>query len=309
MKVFTRVAGLVVLGAVLLIGPTSSPAATPASGAIGPAPGSTVSWTGGPYVVPQPVPDGCPPPSPLCDHFSLTVNVPASYWDSNTGGADILIEWASADDDFDLYVYDNSGTQSARRRPAARRRSGCSSRTRTAPAARTKCESYRFFAAAATDSGTATFVSQAGGPAPNPVRTTGGLAFSPPATVVDAQRTEGEPLNFIDRIGNYWESGPYGFSTAQSFIHRSTDGGNQFNIVSFVGLRPNAPPGGGDTDVVIDDQGDAYFVDLEGLAELSCAVQSGQRQQLDHEPGLCYGHCRRPPVVRAWTMDLSRGGH
>jgi hypothetical protein len=272
MKVFTRVAGLVVLGAVLLIGPTSSPAATPASGTIGPTPGSSVSWSGGPFVVPQPVPDGCPPPSPLCDHFSLTVNVPATYWETHTGGADIEITWASADDDFDLYVYDSSGNlvgQSAA--------GGTTSERVLVEGANSGQSPYEvrvvpFLSAAATYNGSATFRSQDGGPAPNPTRGTGGLAFSPPTTIVDAQRTEGEPLNYIDPAGNYWDSGPYGFSTGQSWVHRSTDGGNQFNIVSFVGLRPNAPPGGGDTDVVVDDQGAAYFVDLEGLAELSCAV-------------------------------------
>jgi hypothetical protein len=272
MKVFTRVAGPVVLGAVLLIGPTSSPAATPASGTIGPTPGSSVSWSGGPFVVPQPVPDGCPPPSPLCDHFSLTVNVPATYWETHTGGADIEITWASADDDFDLYVYDSSGNlvgQSAA--------GGTTSERVLVEGANSGQSPYEvrvvpFLSAAATYNGSATFRSQDGGPAPNPTRGTGGLAFSPPTTIVDAQRTEGEPLNYIDPAGNYWDSGPYGFSTGQSWVHRSTDGGNQFNIVSFVGLRPNAPPGGGDTDVVVDDQGAAYFVDLEGLAELSCAV-------------------------------------
>ena len=272
MKVLTRVAGLVVLGAVLLIGPTSSPAATPASGTIGPTPGSTVNWTGGPYVVPQAVPEGCPPPSPLCDHFFLSVNVPAGYWETHTGGADIQITWGSPDDDFDLYVYDSSGNlvgQSGAGGTTTERvflegaNSGQSPyEVRVVP----------FLTVAATYSGSATFVSQDGGPAPNPPRTTGGLAFAPPTTIVDAQRTEGEPLNYIDRFGHYWDSGPYGFSTGQSWVHRSTDGGNQFNIVSFAGLRPNAPPGGGDTDVVVDDQGAAYFVDLEGLAELSCAV-------------------------------------
>ena len=274
MNVFTRVAGLVILGAILLIGPKAIPAATPPSGSIGPTPGSTTSWTGGPYVVPQPVPDTCPPPSPLCDHFSLTVNVPASYWETHTGGADVEITWASADDDFDLYVYDNSGNivgQSAA--------GGTTSERVFLEGANIGQSPYEvrvvpFLTAVATYNGSATFVSQDGGPAPNPPRTTGGLAFAPPTTIVDAQRTEGEPLNYIDPDGNYWDSGPYGFSTGQSWVHRSTDGGDQFNIVSFVGLRPNAPPGGGDTDLVVDDQGAAYFVDLEGLAELSCAVST-----------------------------------
>jgi hypothetical protein len=256
-------------------------AATPPSGNIGPTPGSSVTWVGQPYPTGHAValPDQCPPlidpGNALCDHFFLTVNVPPSHWDSNTGGADILIEWASADDDFDLYVYDNSGTQvgfSAAGGTTSERAFIQNASSAGSPYEVRVVPFLMVSPGLVGYNGTATFVSQAGGPAPNPVRSTNGLAFSPPATVVDGQRTEGEPLNFIDKDGNYWESGPYGFSTAQSFIHRSTDGGDQFNIVSFAGLRPNAPPGGGDTDVVVDDQGDAYFVDLEGLAELSCAV-------------------------------------
>jgi hypothetical protein len=36
-----------------------------------------------------------------------------------------------------------------------------------------------------------------------------------PSTVVDAQRTEGEPLQVVDADGTIWESGPFGFTTAQ----------------------------------------------------------------------------------------------
>jgi hypothetical protein len=281
MNVFARVPGLlvlVILATLTLVGAASSPAAMPSSGTIGPTPGSSTSWMGQPYPTGHavPVPQACPPPDPsvLCDHFQLTVNVAPSYWDTHTGGADVSIEWASPDDDFDLYVYDNSGTQvgfSAAGGTTSERAFIQNASLAGSPYEVRVVPFLIVSPGLVGHDGTATFVSQAGGPAPNPVRSTGGLAFSPPATVVDAQRTEGEPVNFIDKDGNYWESGPYGFSTAQSWIHRSTDGGDQFNIVSLVGLRPNAPPGGGDTDVVVDDQGDAYFVDLEGLAELSCA--------------------------------------
>jgi hypothetical protein len=121
--------------------------------------------------------------------------------------------------------------------------------------------------------------------APAPVRTTGGLTFAP-ATVVDMQRTEGEPINHVDKDGNYWESGPWGFSTNQSFVHRSTDGGNQFNIVSPNGLRPNSPPGGGDSDIITDDQGNAYFTDLEGaFDELDCSVTNDGGNTWRKNPG------------------------
>jgi hypothetical protein len=284
MKVFARVpalGALVVVSMLVLVGAVSSPAASPPSGTIGPAPGSTFAWTGQTYPTGHTVavPDACPPAvdpvNALCDHFFLTVNVPPAYWDTHTGGADVLIEWTSPDDDFDLYVYDNNGTQVGFSASGGTTSERAFIQNASSAGGPYEVRVVPFLIASpglVGYNGTATFVSQAGGPAPNPVRGTGGLAFSPPATVVDAQRTEGEPLNFIDKDGHYWESGPYGFSTGQSWVHRSTDGGDQFNIVSFVGLRPNAPPGGGDTDVVVDDQGDVYFVDLEGLAELSCAV-------------------------------------
>jgi hypothetical protein len=104
-------------------------------------------------------------------------------------------------------------------------------------------------------------------------RVTGKLPFSP-ATVVDAQRTEGEPLNTFDKDGNYWESGPWGTSTQNSFIHRSTDNGLSFHVDSPLGLRPDPGPGGGDTDIVTDDQGYDYFVDLEALVNLGTSVSN-----------------------------------
>ena len=110
-------------------------------------------------------------------------------------------------------------------------------------------------------------------PAPTPTYVAGKLTFSP-ATVADPQRTEGEPLNYFDRRGNYWESGPWGTTTQNSFLARSTDNGLSFHVDSPVGLRPDAPPGGGDTDVVDDDQGNVYFVDLEALINLSTAVSN-----------------------------------
>jgi choice-of-anchor B domain-containing protein len=50
-----------------------------------------------------------PPNDDLCDHFDLTVDVDPSHWDSNTGGAEIVISWESEEDDFDLYVYQGPG--------------------------------------------------------------------------------------------------------------------------------------------------------------------------------------------------------
>src|SRR5438034_10518610 len=115
-----------------------------------------------------------------------------------------------------------------------------------------------------------------GGPTPNPSFPSGNISFGA-HTIVDPQRTEGEPLVHIDHAGNIWESGPWGFSTAQGFVARSTDSGDSFHIVSPNGLRPNpAASGGGDSDIITDDQGNAYFADLEGLAAVGVAVSNNQ---------------------------------
>jgi hypothetical protein len=114
-------------------------------------------------------------------------------------------------------------------------------------------------------------------------RVAGKMRFSN-ATVVDAQRTEGEPLNHFDQNGNIWESGPWGTTTQNSFIHRSTDNGLSFQIDSPAGIRPDPGPGGGDTDIVNDDQGNEYFVDLESLVNLGTAVSNDNGNNWRNNP-------------------------
>jgi hypothetical protein len=267
---------LMLMGA-LLIAPGAerrAEAATPATGTVGTS-SPSVSWTGQLYAaMSTAVPEACPPDAdPLnlrCDHFTLKVDVAPSYWDTHSGGVDVAISWSDPNNDFDLFVYDSSGNQ------VGSSASGGTTSERAFvanPSGSYEVRVVPFLVIASDYKGVATFVSADGGPTPNPSRASGGLAFGP-ATVVDAQRTEGEPVNHIDAGGSYWESGPYGTSTQLSFVHRSTDGGAQFNIVSPVGIRPDAPPGGGDTDVTTDDQGNAYFVDLEGLVNLGVAVSN-----------------------------------
>src|SRR2546426_1743598 len=99
------------------------------------------------------------------------------------------------------------------------------------------------------------------------------LVFGP-STISDFQPVEGEPMNWIDKDGHYWITGPFGTSAQQSWIQRSVDNGDQFNLVSTTGTRPDAPPGGGDTDLTTDDQGNVYFIDLEALTNLGCSVSN-----------------------------------
>src|SRR5687768_14853024 len=46
-----------------------------------------------------------------CDVYTLNLNIPANYWDTHEGGVVVEINWASANNDFDLYVYDSQGTE------------------------------------------------------------------------------------------------------------------------------------------------------------------------------------------------------
>ena len=62
--------------------------------------------------------------------------------------------------------------------------------------------------------------------------------------MIDAQRTEGEPLNWFDKAGTSTGSPARGGRRRQnSFIHRSTDNGLEFHVDSPNGLRPDPGPG------------------------------------------------------------------
>jgi Ca2+-binding RTX toxin-like protein len=273
---------LLTLVSALLVSVRGAPraeAANPSSGTIGPPDGSTLTFTG---MISGGVENAggtqaCAPPSPVCDHFMLTVNVTPSYWDTHSGGVTVKVIWPDSGDDVDLYVFDSGGQLVGSSTSGAG-----TSESVSVPGASSTFSPYEVRVVPALVisgpsspyTGTVTFNSATGG---SPTRQTGGLAFGP-ATVVDPQRTEGEPLNFVAPPtaalpkGEYWESGPWGTHTQESFIHRSVDGGDQFNLVG--PIRPDPPPGGGDTDIVVDDQGNAYWGDLEGLTNFGCSVSN-----------------------------------
>jgi hypothetical protein len=86
-------------------------AATPSSGTLNaPAAGQTssITWSGGPLTGATADPAACT--SVNCDSFTLTVNVPATFYSSNPSYAvHVRIDWASNTNDFDLNVNDASG--------------------------------------------------------------------------------------------------------------------------------------------------------------------------------------------------------
>jgi hypothetical protein len=152
--------------------------------------------------------------------------------------------------------------------------------------------------------GTLTKATSALPAAPAPTITTGALVFGP-STIGDFQRVEGEPLNYIDKDGQYWITGPFGTTAQQSWIQRSNDNGDQFNLVSTTGLRPDAPPGGGDTDLTTDDQGNVYFIDLEALTNLGCSVSNDNGNTWRKNP-----ECMQVPAVdRQWFATDNGSNH
>jgi len=87
-------------------------AATPGSGTLTPSAtggSASITWTGGPFTAVTADPSVCTPQS--CDDFFLTVNIPSSFYATNPNySVQVLITWASLPNDFDLYVYDSTGT-------------------------------------------------------------------------------------------------------------------------------------------------------------------------------------------------------
>jgi pre-peptidase len=260
----------------LAIGFLAVPArgADPASGTVSPTNLST-AWAGQHYALAATtLPEQCPPAADplnvLCDHFFLTVDVPSDFWNKHTGQVTIRIEWPSSDNDFDLYVYDPGGGL------AGSSAAGGTTREEVALLApqpgQYEVRVVPFLIIDSGYNGQAELFFTPGGPTPNPIRPTGGIVFAP-SVIVDSQRTEGEPVVHVDQSGTIWESGPWGTTTQNSFVHKSVDAGDSYHIDS-VGLRPDPPPGGGDTDIVTDDQGFAYFVDLESLVNLGVAVSN-----------------------------------
>ena len=76
---------------------------------------TTLEYSGGPYLVPNPTPLAEPLCLPNnCDTFTLTVDVPEGYADEHP--ADVIrmsFGWAEPNADFDVYVYDAEGNEVA----------------------------------------------------------------------------------------------------------------------------------------------------------------------------------------------------
>ncbi len=240
-------------------------AATPSTGTISQTLPS-ITWQGqffafGTSAAPQQCPPNLDPLNLQCDHFFLTLDVPSDFWLTHSGTVTITIQWLDGSNDFDLFVYrESDGAQVG----ASTLGGGETAETVVLLNPLPGTYEVRVTAFTVLASGYNGQAQLAFGPiVNNPTYPTGGIRFAP-AVMVDAQRTFGEPMIYRDTSGKLWATGPWGVSTTQSFLQKSTDNGDSYHVVSPVSLRPDNPPGGGDTDVKTDDQGTAYFADLEG---------------------------------------------
>ena len=101
-------------------------------------------------------------------------------------------------------------------------------------------------------------------------------------TVADPFRLGTEPNLAIAPNGKIYESPIFGFSTTQSFLQRSDDGGQTFHILGAPGtgkLVATPTPvctGGGDSDIATSPNNDLYFIDLGGEPSVPAYVSNDQ---------------------------------
>ncbi|HEY8301857.1 MAG TPA: hypothetical protein VIG48_08155 [Jatrophihabitans sp.] len=126
--------------------------------------------------------------------------------------------------------------------------------------------------------------------------------------VVDEQRPGNEPDVKVSPHGKYFTSIPFGFSTASSFLWRSSDHGRSYHLTAGnIGTgKPDTCAGGGDTDLYIDPGNALYFSDLQGLTNISNSVSTDDGKTFRTT---CSG-APNSPVDRMWfaaTGSLRKG--
>jgi hypothetical protein len=92
-------------------------------------------------------------------------------------------------------------------------------------------------------------------------------------TVADPVRLSFEPSVAVGPHGTIYESPIFGFRTTQSFIQRSDDGGQTFNVLGLPGVgKVSHCTGGGDSDISTTPTDDLYMIDLGDAPEVPAHV-------------------------------------
>ena len=111
-------------------------------------------------------------------------------------------------------------------------------------------------------------------------RPTAGISFAT-TTLTDPFRLGTEPnIAVAPDSKTIYESPIFGFSTTQSFLQRSLDGGRTFNTLGLPGVgKVDTCTGGGDSDLASDQYGgDVYMIDLGGAPEVPARVSHDRGQ-------------------------------
>ncbi|MBA2719763.1 MAG: DUF11 domain-containing protein [Chloroflexi bacterium] len=292
----------VVIGGSVLVPATG--ASTPSSGTVSTS-SPSVSWEGpartastaGPSDAQCTAPPSGPVPGGFCDDFTLTVDIPAIYWETHTGGVQIDLTGVPPAADYDLYVYDRTGKEVATSALPGGVESAlvpCADQAGSPYTVRTV-----YFTTADSGTGLPGYQAQAelastagscagegtGGPATF-VRDALGFA---PATVTSASFLGAEPQVTIERRTPYTTTSagidpnrifvdwPVSSRSGIGQLQRSLDGGDSFRMLfdrtCANRSRPNClTGGGGDTENEVNlANGQVFFADQEVLANEALA--------------------------------------
>jgi subtilisin family serine protease len=237
----------------------------------------SVTWTGGPFTAVTADPALCT--SLTCDDFTLTVDVPPSFYTANPSfEVHVHVAWDTLFDDvndFDVYVYDgngdlvNSGTQGNTKFEDVN--------LDQPPSGTYRIQIVAFATVNARYSGAATL----GPPLPDQVRGAkykqGRFTFSQPQALLGPDGVvfgvqDLEPRAAYDPLGNIYVAAIQG-TPAGTDVWKSIDGGNTFTYLgqpdgaqaasATVGRTPGA--GGGDQDIAVGSNGRVYVCSLFGV--------------------------------------------
>lgn len=251
----------------VLIAPPGARAATPSSGTATAA-GDTFAWTGGPFTSVNASTGTCVE-GVSCDTFTLELLIP----EGKVARVDFRIEWQSSLDDFDLFVFDESGEE---------RDFSAAGGTTSEQVAIDGLEAglYRvvvnaFATANASYSGFLAVEALTDPPADSIGKLIDKIEFNE-ETMADFSAVSGEPVIRVSPDDEIFVSVPFGLSTTQSLLWKSIDGGRSFIPLGTPITRDSVTaPGGGDSHLDFDGEGRLYFVDLSGACVTAAVSLDG----------------------------------